>query len=287
MREMRVTARRVGKIAKLLRNIDIRVATSHEMPPEQHEGLRRFRIILNRSEVCVLCKSTFNASQTGAQLCAFHPSKFVGTGHRIIGDYSKEPPPSTCTACNYASIATSSRSSALPLPTRADKMRPCARIDHCTSVEALLNSPFVALPAFYLNELAVAKIARIRFPRDSAIIALSKLTGAVLIAKPKDLLRTLFVDIPHSPYPSQHSVQSVYEEMCEKFGLSSLERTVRLARNSNPAAAEKDAVAYAHPDAARRAQLFAHGQHKAAIVPMIIIPRVSQTTPGSRGVRVK
>lgn len=257
------------------------------MPDEQREGLRKFRVLLDRSEVCVLCKSTFSAHQTGAQLCRFHPTQFVNAGHRVVGDYTKEPPPSTCTVCNFESVSTSSRTGALPHPTRADKMRPCASIDHCTSVEALLSSPFVALPAFYLNELAVARIARLRFPRDNVIVALSKLTGAVLVAKPKDLLRTLFVDIPHSPHPSEHSVQAVYEGMCDQFGLSSLERTVRLARNSNPAAAEKDAVAYAHPDAARRAQLFAHGQHKAAIVPMLIIPRVSQTTPGSRSVRVK
>lgn len=260
------------------------------MPERQRKQLEQFDIVLSHPAVCTICDNTFDASDTGRLSCSFHPSDYINHQAHIVADYETTPDftqPSACTVCNFNSISPTSRSNSVPRPRKIDELNPCTRIDHCVDVGELLARPFVALPVFYLSRLGVLREAKAAFPMDPPLVALTRFNGALLVVDPPKLLRTLHIDIPHSAEPVSVPVQTVYAEMCDKFGLQSLEETVRKARRSNPIAMEDDAAAYAHADAKRRAQIHALGKHRAVIIPFVVLPRVSQETAGSVGIKIQ
>lgn len=207
-----------------------------------------------------------------------------------MGGYSAlHPPLLDCRVCERLHLSAAAHAID-PRPDHGIAIAGCTRIDHCVSPDDVFEMPFVALPTVFLNELDLTLNARsvANAPSNDAVLdTLKKFSNVLVVHKARHFTRVIEIDIPGTATPYHVSVSDVYEAMAQQFGFASLEEDVKAARAVDPSArAAMHNDQYAHIDARRKDRLRTQFLQKVLFVPFVVVARIDQTTPGSKGIRL-
>jgi hypothetical protein len=198
----------------------------------------KFLKLIETKFVCVLCHNLTITSLAGTQSCRFHPSDFCET-HDIP----------SCQFCFDRGKLTT-----------LFVVKGCTRIDHCESIEKLMQKPYFVVPIEFISLVEVAT---------------QRKCSRVLVTKPSQLQKQLVVVIEPMRQAVGYDVLAIYEEMAAQLGLPSIEDEVREARMYDPVSrASKYSDQFGHGDAPRKDRLRASIKVTVAMVPFYIFAKV-------------
>lgn len=198
----------------------------------------KFVKMLEAKFICMLCRNLTMETTAGTQCCRFHPSEFCET-HDVP-------------SCLFCSDKTN-------LDLRFGKKR-CTPIDHCESLEKLMQKPYFVVPLEFVSLTEAAT---------------SRKCSRVLVVKPSQLLLQLVVVIAPMQQAVGFDVLAIYEEMAKALGLPSMEDEIREARLYDPVSrASKYSDQFGHIAAPRKDRLRASVKVTVAMVPFYIFAKV-------------
>lgn len=250
------------------------------IPAELDLQVSEFRGVVSQLRRCVFCQEMFSKRDVGMLSCLFHPSEYFNRGVKLgVPNHAH----TDCQECMRLTLFSGKwddpRAPIYP-------SQGCTRIDHCESI-SVLEQPISAMPAAYLNELNIFLDVKSKATTgsdvDEAIRALKKRTNVIIIDKPRQLTKVLFVDMPGTAVPFSMSVMDIYETMTVQFGLPSMDEQVRRAKADDPELRPtKHGGMYASEGAGEFDRIRSTlSNNKVMFIPMVIIARVDQTTLNS------
>lgn len=260
------------------------------IPPEFDLQVGEFKGVVSQPRRCVFCQQMFSKRDVGMLSCLFHPNEFFNRGVKY-GNYHEitDPSHTNCQECTRLTLFTGKLST---VQNSIYSTKGCTRIDHCESLH-VLEQPISAIPVSHLGELNIFFDAKRTSTAGSnieaAIRSLRKRSNVIIIDKPRQLTRALFVDMPGTAVPFSMSVMEIYEAMTKAFGLPSIDDQVRRARAADPELRPtKHGGMYTTTGAGEfdriRSTLL---DNNVSFIPMVIVARVDQETLNSIGMKLR
>lgn len=233
---------------------------------------------------CSVCNVVYLGNSLGSQRCSFHPFQYYNRGTNLMGLYSIDnPPPTACKICCEFHLRTC-HAKAEQL---AEKNRGCVRIDHSTSLQAILQKPYEAIPLEHIVLLEMYNAMASMIGSNSFPLVLKALLSrrdVLLIHKAKHLGKTLQMGYPGTQRLLTVPIVDVYEEMAANFSLTPLYSEVAKARAANPLTriTKQPDV---NPDARRKDALRMMNTRRVSFVQFVIIARIQQNTNGRQDMK--
>lgn len=260
------------------------------VPAELDLQVGEFKGVVSQPRRCVFCQRMFSKRDVGMLSCLFHPNEFFNQGVKH-GNYHDitDPSHTNCQECTRLTLFTGK----LPgSPSSIYPVQGCTRIDHCESLR-VLEQPISAVPASHLCELNILfdskRTSSAGSNIEAAIRALRKRPNVIIVDKPRQLTRALFVDMPGTAVPFSMSVMEIYEAMTRAFGLPSIDDQVRRARAADPELRPtKHGGMYTTAGAGEFDRIRSTlSDNNVSFIPMVIIARVDQETLNSIGMKLR
>lgn len=245
------------------------------MPPGYEVTDSNIRAQLNKSAFCALCGNSYRGAEVGTLACAYHPMDSNLSALRIRPYSSLCKERGDCDVCARQFLVPAIRiGSGIAAPS-AVVATGCTKIDHCESLQTLLENPLLAVPTYYSSVLALHGSG-------------SHLTGyhlteengnVLMVDKPEQMAMTVQFEVPGEPGVRTRSVIGIYEEMAHVFNLGQLRESLRDARKGPVGSSITRLKQLEHPDAKRKFMLYARNNAYAEFVPFYVIARVQQSSP--------